>query len=212
MIVSGIWWKRVDVTLKALPVASLLVLLGGCGLDQLLLGRPSAPTPQEPLPPVRPDAAQADVSAGLAPLLTPQQVLTAVPFGRRDPFAPLPAPAVASPASAQGAKAANTTTAAGGPARAGAAAAAASSCQAEGLRLTGVIRSGGRAEALVSYGALSGSLRIGDRGGPSDRRGRSTALLPAGCVLASIHFGGRTPGDLPSITLQRGTLREKVTL
>jgi len=74
------------------------------------------------------------------------------------------------------------------------------------LRLTGVIRSGGHAEALVTRGALSGSLRIGDRGG------RSSDLLPAGCVLASIHFGGFTPGDPPAITLQRGPKREKVTL
>lgn len=184
MIVSGIWWKRVEGPLRAIALIPLLVI-GGCGFEQFLLGRPTDPEQPEPLPPPRSAGPQTNVGAGLSPLLTPQQVLTAVPFGRPDPFAPTPGTA---------------------PPRAAAAAQPASTCQSQGLRLTGVIRSGGRAEALVSVGPLSGTLRIGDRGG------RSTDLLPAGCVLASIHFGGFTPADPPSITLQRGQQREKVTL
>lgn len=76
----------------------------------------------------------------------------------------------------------------------------------DGFRLTGVIRSGGRAEALVTYQSASGSLRPGDRGG------RTTALLPPGWTLASIQFGGRTPSDLPSITLLWAGLPVKVSL
>jgi hypothetical protein len=204
LIVSGIWWKRVEGPLRAIALIPLLVI-GGCGFEQFLLGRPTDPEQPEPLPPPRSAGPQTNVGAGLSPLLTPQQVLTAVPFGRPDPFAPTPGTAPPRADAVSGASAAR----AGAPATAGTAAAAAqpaSTCQSQGLRLTGVIRSGGRAEALVSVGPLSGTLRIGDRGG------RSTDLLPAGCVLASIHFGGFTPADPPSITLQRGQQREKVTL
>lgn len=224
MIVSGIWWKRVDASLKALALTPLLLLLGGCGVGQLLLGRPPAETPPEPLPPPSPSAAPTDVSVGLAPLPTPQQVLTAVPFGRSDPFAPLPAAAAAASSSATaaggaaGAGAAQAGVAAGSsPAAPGTRSAAApggrpAPLQAtklsppDGFRLTGVIRSGGRAEALVSYGPLSGSLRPGDRGG------RSTDLLPAGWALASIQLGGSRPQDPPSVTLQRGSKKVKVSL
>ena len=219
MIVSGIWWKRVEGPLKTIALVPLL-LLGGCGLEQFLLGGPPAPEQSEPLPPSRSDGPQVDVSAGLSPLLTPQQVLTAVPFGRSDPFAPLPAPAIpavssgtgtpsaspqAAPAGAAGAPG-GASAPGGAPADAAAAAQPPSTCTPEGLRLTGVIRSGGSAEALVTNGSLSGSLRVGDRGG------RSTDLLPAGCVVASIHFGGFTPGDPPAITLRRGSLKQQVKL
>lgn len=76
----------------------------------------------------------------------------------------------------------------------------------EGFRLTGVIRSGGQAEALVSFGTSSGSLRPGERGG------RNTALLPAGWSLASIQFGGKSMADAPSITLLKAGQRVKVSL
>lgn len=220
MIVSGIWWKRVEASLKALALAPLLSLLGGCGIDQLLLGRPPAQELPAPMPPTGPGAPQTDVGSGLSPLLTPQQVLTAVPFGRRDPFAPLAAPAAAAttgPAAAGGSPSSGTggagtasgavaSRAAGAPGGPAAATAGARLVPPDGFRLTGVIRSGGRAEALVSYGPLSGSLRPGDRGG------RSTDLLPAGWALASIQFGGRTPLDPPSVLLQRGSQRVKVSL
>lgn len=215
MSVSGIWWKRVERCLKVGGAAPLLLLLGGCGIEQLLLGRPAAQAPSEELPPPRPSGDQADVNTGLAPLPTPQQVLTAVPFGRPDPFAPLPQaatplPAVSSGAAGPAAQAASAgVSASGRPASAGAAAGPGPATRLstpEGFQLTGVIRSGGRAEALVSYGPLSGSLRLGDRGG------RTTQLLPVGWELASIQFGGRSPKDPPSITLQRGAQRLQVRL
>ena len=49
-----------------------------------------------------------------------------------------------------------------------------------GFRFTGVIVTGGQAQALVQLGGLSGSLRVGDRGG------RGTDLLPAGWSVARI--------------------------
>lgn len=214
MIVSGIWWKRVETCLTPVACAPLL-LLGGCGVEQLLLGQPPAPAPPESLPPARPSEDRVQVNAGLAPLLTPQQVLTAVPFGRPDPFAPLPQAAASLPVVSNGPAGSPAQAASGGGSGAlsgsGRPAAAAAGrpiplLKPAGFQLTGVIRSGGRAEALVSYGPLSGSLRPGDRGG------RTTPLLPDGWELASIQFGGRSPNDPPSITLQRGTQKLQVKL
>ncbi len=48
------------------------------------------------------------------------------------------------------------------------------------FRVTGVIFTGGRSEAVVTYKTLSGSLRPGDRGG------RNTDLLPPGWSVASV--------------------------
>ena len=178
-----------------------LLFLAGCGLDQLLI-RPAAQSPPpEPLPPPRSTAAEVDVSAGLAPLPTPQQVLAAVPFGRTDPFAAYPV------VTQDAATAAARRTAAAGGGRPGSGTAGSPSAAPgapEGFVLHGVIRSGGRAEALVTYGSVTGSLRPGDRGG------RTTTLLPQGWVLASIHLGGRTLRDPPSITLVNG--RDKVNV
>ena len=59
----------------------------------------------------------------------------------------------------------------------------------------GVIRSGGTPEALVQFGAESGTLRVGQRGGSTtDYRTtdysttdyRTTPLLPVGWSVASI--------------------------
>jgi hypothetical protein len=64
-----------------------------------------------------------------------------------------------------------------------------------GFRVTGLIHSGGTSEAVVEYGALSGSLRPGDRGG------RTTDLLPGGWSVAAVDVNrGR-------VTLQRGQQR-----
>ena len=65
----------------------------------------------------------------------------------------------------------------------------------EGFRLAGVIRSGGRSEAVVQLGTRSGTLRPGDRGG------RTTDLLPPGWSVASIDV------NRGSLTLQQGGRR-----
>ena len=132
----------------------MFALLTACG------GSPPADTGVTPLPrpkPVPPEAAAllpVPPSTGLTPLPTAQQVIKAVPLGRPDPFAP-PPPAAA----AQGPAVIHL------PA---------------GFRFTGVIVTGGQAQALVQLGGLSGSLRVGDRGG------RGTDLLPAGWSVARI--------------------------
>ena len=131
----------------------MFALLTACG------GSPPADTGVTPLPrpkPVPPEAAAllpVPPSTGLTPLPTAQQVIKAVPMGRPDPFAPPPVAAAKGPAVIN---------------------------LPAGFRFTGVIVTGGQAQALVQLGGLSGSLRVGDRGG------RGTDLLPAGWSVARI--------------------------
>jgi hypothetical protein len=122
---------------------------------------PAAVAPPQPLPPLQQPQLDPGVTevpslpAGLTPLPTPQEVVTAQPVGRPDPFAPLPATASTSGA-------------------------AAVPVVPQGFRFNGVIRSGHQAQALVQFGADSGSLRVGDVGG------RSTRLLPPGWAVGGI--------------------------
>ena len=95
--------------------------------------------------------------AGLTPLPSSNQVVASVPSGRVDPFAPLQISA-------------SRPVLLSLPA---------------GLIFNGVIRSGGTPEALVQFGAESGTLRVGQRGG-STMDYRTTPLLPAGWSVASI--------------------------
>lgn len=106
------------------------------------------------------------MAIGLTPLPTSQQVVKAVPIGRPDPFAP-PRVVTAIPGSAK----------LDLPA---------------GFRFSGVIVTAGEAQALVQFGSLSGSLRVGDRGG------RSTDLLPPGWSVA------RIDGQRGVLTLRQG--------
>ncbi|MEB3271192.1 MAG: hypothetical protein VKJ44_06050 [Synechococcus sp.] len=192
------------------PVLLLTPTLAGCSLLNLFSG-PAAPPAPEPLPPPRAETiAETDLAAGLDPLPSSQQLLRSVPFGRTDPFAPLSvAPATTAPVTAAPAvgTAAAGTTAAGTASQAASQAAAQAQAARQalsGLQLTGVIQSGAGAEALVSHGELSGSLRTGDRGGTSP-------LLPAGWRVAAISLGGPGLQNPPSLTLvnagQRLTLK-----
>lgn len=95
--------------------------------------------------------------AGLTPLPSSNQVVASVSSGRVDPFAPLQISA-------------SRPVLLSLPA---------------GLIFNGVIRSGGTPEALVQFGAESGTLRVGQRGG-STMDYRTTPLLPAGWSVASI--------------------------
>ena len=70
----------------------------------------------------------------MTPLLSPQQVVAALPLGRPDPFAPVLAAPTKTPAAA------------------------------DGLRFTGVIRSPYGTQALVQLGGQSGAVCVGLRG------------------------------------------------
>ena len=145
--------------LKATLLPLALVLTACQGSPESQATAPAAPAPVAPA--VRsgqePAAAVPSVPAGLTPLPSPQQVVAAQPVGRADPFVPVVAAAGV-----------------GG---------AAAPVLPPGFRFSGVIRSGGRAEALVQFGAESGSLRAGDVGG------RTTRLLPPGWAVGSIDVG-----------------------
>lgn len=166
--------------------------------------------------------AEAAATAGFQPLPTPQQVLGSVPLGRRDPFAQLitsagpgtgpdgqPAmreserQAAGSPAGSEGRSVAGGS-AAGGRAPVGGMARGRSPLPPlrlpSNFNFTGVIRSGGTTEAIVSYGAFSGSLRRGDRGG------RTTDLLPSGWKVASVDV------NRGLLTLQQGSRQVKARL
>ncbi len=131
-----------------------LGLLAACGGSSAPdTGVTPLPRPR-PVPPPTAAAPSPAAATGLTPLPTAQQVVTAVPLGRPDPFAPPPVAAATR-----------------GPVQLALPA---------GFRFSGVIVTGGEAQALVQLGSLSGSLRVGDRGG------RSTDLLPAGWSVARI--------------------------
>ena len=132
-----------------------LVLLAGCS------GAPSSVTRQDPPPrdaaaPVaQAPAAPPAAGAGFTPLPSPQQVLAAVPVGRADPFAPVVAAAQAA-----------------GPA-------------AEGLRLTGVLRSRFGPQAFLQLApGQGGAVCVGPRGLCAGSG--LPALLPPGWSVLSI--------------------------
>ncbi|MBM5783557.1 MAG: pilus assembly protein PilP [Cyanobacteria bacterium K_DeepCast_35m_m1_288] len=104
----------------------------------------------------KPAAAEPAPAAGFTPLPTPEQVVTALPTGRLDPFAPLPQ----------------------------AKAAASGAVPAGDLRFTGVIRSAGQAQALVQVGDQSGAVCVGRRGVCVGSG--LPALLPADWSVTSI--------------------------
>ncbi|MBM5797145.1 MAG: hypothetical protein FJ060_03120 [Cyanobacteria bacterium K_Offshore_0m_m2_072] len=117
----------------------------------LLTACQSSPDPQaiasKAIPPLRPAkidpaaTASTATTAGLTPLPSPQQVITAQPVGRPDPFLPVQGVATGGAGGQPGLP--------------------------PGFRFNGVIRTGGQAQALVQFGSESGSLRPGDVGGRS---------------------------------------------
>jgi Tfp pilus assembly protein PilP len=152
------WWKRADGGIGLGALASFL-LLSGCGSAPPTVKAPAPPAPSRPAAQA---AAAPAVPPGLTPLPTSQQVVAAFAVGRKDPFAPL------------GVAATGSTGAATRPAS------APPPAFLQDFRVTGVIHSGARSEAVVTYKSLSGSLREGDRGGGN------TDLLPSGWSVASV--------------------------
>ena len=157
--------------------------LSACGGTPEAQRNPNPPAAEEALQPasapVQPARPPVQSLPGLNPLPTRNQLITAVPLGRTDPFGPLPGAGVSPPPSGRPQPRPSQPPL---------------SLPAD-FRLTGVISSGGRGEAIVEYGTLSGSLRPGDIGG------RTTQLLPSGWKVASINV----PQE--RLTLQRGKQR-----
>ena len=148
-------------TLKFLGSAiAAALLLVSCAGEKPPQATSQATSPPEPPAPA-PVGAPAPL-AGLTPLPSSNQVVASVSSGRVDPFAPLQI------------SASRPVLLSLPP----------------GLIFNGVIRSGGTPEALVQFGAETGTLRVGQRGGSTtDSRTmdyRTTPLLPAGWSVASI--------------------------
>ena len=205
MTVSAIWWRsarpereaalsseRSPGAFRCLPPATLLsLLLVGCSAaPPPPAAVQPAPTPATaattpattaapasaparrtaPLAPAAnaPAAAPAAAATGLTPLPSPASVLAAAPSGRVDPFSPQPG-------------------------FGGARAAAPVRLQLPAdFRFSGVMRSAGQPLALVQFGANSGALSVGERGG------QQTELLPNGWAVAAIDV------DRGVLTLRQG--------
>ena len=134
----------------------LPLLLASCQAEP----EAKAPPPPPPLVQAKPGASglAPAMPAGLTPLPSAQQVVTAQPVGRADPF--LPVVSAAPAGSRPGASVAPSLP--------------------SGFSFHGVIRSGGQSQALVQFGTESGALVPGDVGG------RSTKLLPPGWAVGGI--------------------------
>jgi hypothetical protein len=141
-----------------------LIALAGCSAQGPQDGATAAGQVPAAVAPVAasntPAAAPADAGGGgFTPLPSPEQVLAALPVGRPDPFAPVVAPAQAA------------GSAAGSPA--------------DGLRLTGVLRSSYGPQAFVQLApGQSGSVCVGPRGRCSGSG--LPALLPVGWSVERI--------------------------
>ncbi len=101
------------------------------------------------------------IPPGLTPLPSSQQVVAAFQVGRKDPFGTVAPPPVRVSGAAKPPPPPPPAFL-------------------DEFRVTGVILTGGRREAVVTYKTLSGSVRPGDRGG------RNTDLLPPGWSVASV--------------------------
>ncbi|MEB3266674.1 MAG: hypothetical protein VKN13_08685 [Cyanobacteriota bacterium] len=146
---------------------------------------------------------------GLKPLPPPAQVARALPIGRFDPFAglgdPLASPSPTPPSLLRSGSP-SPAPPRSGP-RAATAPAAGSLCPGlpADFRFTGVIRGGGQAYAVVEADGISGSLRVGDRGGSRADRGTTDLLPPCWSVA-------RVDVNRGLLVLQQGRRRQLIPL
>ena len=153
--------------MRAVCLAGLLpILISACGRDSSQTAAPGLKPPElEDVASEPPESSseRLALSSSFAPLPSLEQVLSAVPDGRPDPFAPV-------------ASAGSTT----------ASAPSASDADQQpglGLQVQGVLAVGGQRRALVTTAEGSGPVCVGERGRcPGD----SSALLPVGWAVQAI--------------------------
>ena len=137
--------------------------LSGCG-EAENSGQETAPLPSAPPAADMSPPSSTSEATGLIPLPTSQQVLSSVPEGRKDPFAPTVDASTPSSSSQSDPDTSPTTD----------------------FRVQGVVDVGGELRALVSIAEASGTVCVGPRGRcPGD----AAALLPIGWAVQSIDLG-----------------------
>lgn len=156
-----------------------LTACGGGGETE----EPATTDPSSQAPPASDAPVAAAPPTGLSPLPSEQQVVNAVPLGRRDPFGRVrpipPPPRPASSPPSQAPEAAQPSAAPASPPSPGSRPPGPSVPPADFL-FSGVIQGAGTSEAVVQYGDLTGTLKAGDRGGAT------TDLLPPGWSVAGV--------------------------
>lgn len=181
MIVSGIWlsvnrhpgleqsprWVCSRALMRAVCLAGLLpILISACGRDSSQTAAPGLKPPElEDVASEPPESSSERLapSSSFVPLPSLEQVLSAVPDGRPDPFAPVAVAAPVTLSEPSGSAPEQTPVL--------------------GLQVQGVLSVGGERRALVATAEGSGSVCLGQRGRcPGDR----TALLPPGWVVQAI--------------------------
>ncbi len=173
MIDSGTWWKadtqrRAEETALSISAlvsgAALLVVvalggLSGCGQEENNTSSADA-LPSDQSVPEMSLPSPSSPATGLIPLPSREQVLSSVPEGRADPFAPTMVRSTAMTSQVD-------PNAAAGP----------------NLQVRGVLAVGAELRALVSVSEVSGTVCVGPRGRcPGD----AAALLPMGWTVNSI--------------------------
>ena len=181
MIVSGILWSvnrrhpgaeqslrkigSLAVVRGAGLTGLLCILVSGCSRDSMQSAPGTKPSGVEEVAsdPTGASSVRLAPPSSFVPLPSLEQVLSAVPDGRPDPFAPV---AVAAPLTVSEPSASATE-----------------QLPVLGLQVQGVLSVGGERRALVVTAEGSGSVCLGPRGRcPGD----STALLPPGWVVKAI--------------------------
>ena len=170
---SVTWWKadtqrkaevtafRISASVSCAVLLSAVVLggLSGCGQEE------TNPPSADAMPTDQPVAdmslpSPSSPATGLIPLLSREQVLSSVPEGRADPFAPTMVRSTAITSQLD-------PNAAAGP----------------DFKVRGVVAVGSELRALVSVSEVSGTVCVGPRGRcPGD----AAALLPTGWTVNSI--------------------------
>ena len=153
--------------MRAVCLAGLLpILISACGRDSSQTAAPGLKPPElEDVASEPPESSSERLapSSSFVPLPSLEQVLSAVPDGRPDPFAPVAVTAPVTLSEPSGSAPEQTPVL--------------------GLQVQGVLSVGGERRALVATAEGSGSVCLGQRGRcPGDR----TALLPPGWVVQAI--------------------------
>jgi len=185
---KGMASRRAEGFNRCVPLLFVAIGLAACGDPAVSNAPPVVQDPPVATPSLQPSPNPA-IPPGLTPLATPQQVVASMEVGRADPFAPTQTAGLATTIGPDGKPVS-------GPAGSG---------LPEGLRLTGVIRSAGQAQAFVQIGDQSGPLCQGPRGRCAGASA-GQPLLPSGWIVTGID------AEQARLALSNGRLRQVISV